>query len=147
MKIFFNRIFMAVFFILALCSLGLADEKITITTYYPSPYGSYQDLRADQMAIGSAYRQSTIASGTSLIVEGSVGIGTPTPDGSYKLDVIGLVNATGYYVGGIPGATGTATYIKTVTCNCSAAVGSCTCTTDTTIGTIAVNNGIVTTIN
>lgn len=31
------------------------EESVTITTYYPSPYGVYHELRVDQMAIGSAY--------------------------------------------------------------------------------------------
>lgn len=34
----------AVFFILSLFSLGFCEESMTITTYYPSPYGSYRQL-------------------------------------------------------------------------------------------------------
>ena len=29
-------------------------EQLTITTYYPSPYGVYNQLRANSMAVGSA---------------------------------------------------------------------------------------------
>jgi hypothetical protein len=45
--------------ILGLCvSFGLlifpclAQEEITITTYYPSPYGSYDELQSNKMAVG-----------------------------------------------------------------------------------------------
>lgn len=39
-----NLIAITIVFIFILFSLSLAEEQITITTYYPSPYGSYQDL-------------------------------------------------------------------------------------------------------
>ena len=54
-----------------------ADETITLTTYYPAPYGIYKELRADGMAIGFAYRYSpaSLTDGV-LIVSDSVGIGT-----------------------------------------------------------------------
>ena len=40
-------------FILGFISLSFADETLTITTYYPSPYGSYQDLYvANTLGIG-----------------------------------------------------------------------------------------------
>lgn len=78
MKKIFNLMLLAMFFILAAFSLSSAEEQITLTTYYPSPYGSYHELRADQMAIGSAYRYSSLYDGL-LIVSGSVGVGTPSP--------------------------------------------------------------------
>ncbi len=59
-------------------------ENITITTYYPAPYGVYKEIRADQMSVGSTYRTKTLSDGD-LIVEGNVGIGTPAPVA--KLDV------------------------------------------------------------
>jgi len=44
----------AVFFILSLFSLGFCEESFTITTYYPSPYGSYNELYvADKLGIGT----------------------------------------------------------------------------------------------
>jgi hypothetical protein len=81
---------------LLVVALSFAQEKITITTYYPSPYGSYRELRAQRMALGEnfygsaycwepdtcAYKiDNTPAAGvlnsgnTDLIVEGRLGIG------------------------------------------------------------------------
>lgn len=65
-----------------------AQEQITITTYYPAPYGIYREIRTDQLAIGTAYRTSALADG-SLIVSGNTGLGTPTP--SQRLDVNGAI--------------------------------------------------------
>lgn len=81
-----NIIGIAIFFILGLFSLGFSEESITITTYYPSPYGSYNELRANQMSIGSSYTSSSLSDGN-LIVAGNVGIGTAEP--GVKLDVAG----------------------------------------------------------
>lgn len=66
------------------CNLALAQETITITTYYPAPYGSYAEL--------------TTTNNTYLATEGGkVGIGTTTPGA--KLEVSGQVKITG----GLPG--------------------------------------------
>ncbi len=74
-------------------------ETITITTYYPAPFGVYKELRAKRMAIGDNYYDASgyawgvnIDSNADLVVEGNVGIGTITPqdlqDGrDIKLDV------------------------------------------------------------
>ncbi|MDD5568157.1 MAG: hypothetical protein PHY88_03010, partial [Candidatus Omnitrophica bacterium] len=32
-----------------------AEDTLTITTYYPSPYGVYRELRAKRIAIGDDY--------------------------------------------------------------------------------------------
>jgi hypothetical protein len=68
---------------------SFAEERITLTTYYPAPYGVYRELRADMMAIGSAYRNVPLVNGR-LLVEGAVGIGTTNP--SATLEVLGDVN-------------------------------------------------------
>ena len=84
-----KKLFLACAAIFMVSFLAYADESITITTYYPSPYGSYNELRATRMAIGSDYINSvsycwsgsctnTIPAATNLIVEGNVGIGTTT---------------------------------------------------------------------
>lgn len=82
----------SVFFILILSSSAFS-ENISITTYYPSPYGSYQELRVNQMSVGSGYAATALANGN-LLIQGQVGIGTITP-GVYKVQVIGNVDIQG----------------------------------------------------
>ena len=80
-------------------ALVFAEEKLTITTYYPSPYGSYRELRAKRMAIGEDYIKTDLATGycwgggclnaipdpnpeghrINLVVQDHVGIGTFNP--------------------------------------------------------------------
>ncbi len=73
----------------------VVSEALTISTYYPSPYGSYGELRAQRVAIGDNYMNvalhcwdgtgvctNTIPTATDLVVEGSVGIGTSNPTGN-----------------------------------------------------------------
>lgn len=92
-------------------SFCLAEESITITTYYPSPYGVYKELRAKRTAVGDNYYDSsgycwegtcttTIDSGADLIVEGNVGIGTTSPTAT--LHVNGDIKAVLPNIGGSP---------------------------------------------
>jgi len=80
------------------------QEQITITTYYPSPYGNYRELRAQRMAIGDTYVvgssycwegtcTTTIDPNAVLVVEGNVGIGTTSPGA--RLDVNGQIRIRG----------------------------------------------------
>ena len=77
-----------------------AEDTLTITTYYPSPYGVYRELRAKRIAIGDDYidganytwQDTESGSGevdfnADLVVEGNVGIGTANP--SVTLDIGG----------------------------------------------------------
>ena len=85
----------ASFFIVGLFTLGFADETLTISTYYPSPFGSYRELTAHRMKIGRTYSSSgTTVGDNNLIVEGAVGIATSTLAG-YALNVNGNVLAAG----------------------------------------------------
>ncbi|MFA5063223.1 MAG: tail fiber domain-containing protein, partial [Candidatus Omnitrophota bacterium] len=94
---FFSFFFLS--FFLPCNSLLLAEDTLTITTYYPSPYGVYRELRAKRIAIGDDYidganytwQETESGSGevdfnADLVVEGNVGIGTVNPVG--KLNVI-----------------------------------------------------------
>lgn len=60
-------------------------EEIKMTTYYPSPYGSYKELSANRMKIGHNYSAQAVAD-DNLIVEGNVGIGITNPQA--KLDIM-----------------------------------------------------------
>src|SRR4030042_4713953 len=85
---------------LTLAFPALAQETITLTTYYPAPFGVYQELRSRRMAIGNTYVQQSvypwatvtppppaqISQDADLVVEGNVGIGTIDP-GIYQLKV------------------------------------------------------------
>jgi hypothetical protein len=77
-----------------------AEETISLTTYYPAPYGEY-----DSLSIGSGYTAST-TDGT-LTVEGSIGIKTQTPnaplvvyggEGSYTAPNFGSTNRGAIHV-------------------------------------------------
>jgi len=85
-----NGWLIAIVFILALpFSIFCEEEKITITVFYPSPYGSYNELVTNNLRIGAAYADIGITASTNgLIVEGNVGIGTSSP-GNVKLAIIG----------------------------------------------------------
>lgn len=63
-----------------------ATEQVTITTYYPAPYGVYREMRANQMAVGSSYRGSHLNDGT-LIVSDRLAIGTDSPSDSSALEI------------------------------------------------------------
>lgn len=91
-------VFFAFFFVFI--ATIFAQENITITTYYPSPNGVYQELRAAQMAIGDNYIDNSqfcwtgactnqIGANADLVVEGNVGIGAFNP--TAMLDVRGGV--------------------------------------------------------
>ncbi|OQB10994.1 MAG: hypothetical protein BWY16_00715 [Candidatus Omnitrophica bacterium ADurb.Bin205] len=89
-----NLLNFALFSILFFCSGATAAETITITTYYPSPCGSYDELRARKIAIGDNYFNTSsytwgiqVSAEADLVVEGRVGIGTASPVA--KLEVKG----------------------------------------------------------
>jgi hypothetical protein len=69
-----KRLFVVVFLVLCFMHLPHAEagEKITLSTYYPAPYGEYESL-----SVGSGYT-APLTDGN-LIVERRVGIGTTSP--------------------------------------------------------------------
>ncbi len=86
-------IFSAIFIF---ATIVLAAEEITITTYYPSPYGSYNSLQTDKLGVGDnnsdGFLNSADVPTTSgdVWIKGKVGIGIiPTQ----KLDVAGYIKA------------------------------------------------------
>jgi len=146
-------------FLLAVLGFGatLIAEEITLTTYYPAPYGAYNELTTT----GNTYLATTsgkvgiglLATDTiqnKLDVEGSVAIGASysgtspaapanglivqgnvgigtTDPGTNALKVNGTIDATNYSAGGAPGYSGTF---------------------DDGFGkTVTVTNGIITSVN
>ena len=115
-------------FLLAILGFGatLMAEDITLTTYYPAPYGAYDELTTT----GNTYLATTAGN--------VVGIGTATVTAGVRLDVSGTINATAYSVGTTSGAANTTiTYVKSVDFVAQSV----------TTGAITVVNGIVTQIN
>jgi hypothetical protein len=79
MKSYKAWLFLFVLVIIATISWA---EDLTITTYYPSPTGSFNTLRVNQLAVGSgsAYKSASITNFTDgAIIQGNVGIGTTRP--------------------------------------------------------------------
>ena len=142
-----------IFFLGTVFCFSQTDEQITITTYYPSPYGVYRELVVDRdltdnadtimgfsvdidesgtntgTVTGLDVDVSGVASGTvyaATFQGGNVGIGIATPTSA--LDVNGTIDATSYSVGGTAGYNGDITVGD-------GAGGTCT---------ITVTNGIIT---
>ena len=49
-----GRIFMAALFCVLCAGVYSIAEEITLTTYYPAPYGNYEELQATKFAVGSS---------------------------------------------------------------------------------------------
>ncbi len=82
-------------FVLCFFSVFAFAEEITITTYYPSPYGSYNALQVDKLGVGDNDDSGTFTSADvpstsgEVWIKGDVGIGTDNPGA--KLDVAGSI--------------------------------------------------------
>ena len=88
-----SRALAAILFAVLCLGISSIAEEITLTTYYPAPYGNYEELQATKLAVGSA---------TTM----------PTTDGD--LEVGGNINAASYSVGGTAGHTNTYTVVTSV---------------------------------
>ncbi|TRZ51219.1 MAG: hypothetical protein D4S01_05310 [Dehalococcoidia bacterium] len=67
----------------SICYAADETEEITLTTYYPAPYGEYDELRTSKMVVGENF--SMPQNTGDLLVEGKVGIGTDRPQGALDL--------------------------------------------------------------
>lgn len=74
-----------------------SEEIFTIETYYPAPYGVYNEMRAKRMAVGDTYYNGSqycwsgscsnpINATTDLIVQGRVGIGMVRPQANLEVN-------------------------------------------------------------
>ncbi|MBN1913844.1 MAG: hypothetical protein JW788_05520 [Candidatus Omnitrophica bacterium] len=90
MTVKLKAFYFGMFFIFFLPLPSFSEEVLTLTTYYPSPYGSYRELSAQRMKVGVKFSGYPIAD-NNLIVEGKIGVGTTAP--SEALEVNGHVLA------------------------------------------------------
>jgi len=95
-----SKCFLFIFFVLVIFAPVVFAEDITITTYYPSPYGSYSSLFTDKLGVGdnngdSLFSSSDVPTITGYVwIKGNVSIGTTTS--TYKLTLNGQPGANGY---------------------------------------------------
>ncbi|MCX5706227.1 MAG: tail fiber domain-containing protein [Candidatus Omnitrophica bacterium] len=72
--------------LLVMTIASYAEEKLTITTYYPAPQGPCNELRCNKAALGDNFKNATnrwgseISTNADLVVEENVGIGTLKPN-------------------------------------------------------------------
>ena len=78
-------ILLALFLVTVVSGVVYAEEEITLSTFYPAPYGDYDELAANKMVVGPTY--AIPANDGDLVVEGYVGIGTTTPGAPLDLAV------------------------------------------------------------
>ncbi|MFH1853787.1 MAG: hypothetical protein ABH815_00555 [Candidatus Omnitrophota bacterium] len=108
--------FFAVILFVVLC-IGvsvIAEEVITLTTYYPAPFGNYIELQATKFAVGSSTAMPTV-DGDLAAVRIAVGSSAtmPTVDGDLTAD--GTIQAnTGFNINGTAGHAGTYTVVTDV---------------------------------
>lgn len=84
-----------ILFALFLMTISLAfaqEDSITITTYYPSPYGSYNQLQTKSLGVGDNNDDGAIDNGDvpstpgDAWIAGKVGIGTTAPKAKLEVD-------------------------------------------------------------
>jgi hypothetical protein len=130
-KRFYALPFFIIFFLVIPC-ISLAEETLTITTYYPSPYGVYREMRAKRIAIGDNYINhpdytweeldgdgGEVDYLADLVVEGNVGIGTVRP----KAKQHNLITARSAAFSAADGSTWHDLIIQNPNNNLNAAVG------------------------
>jgi hypothetical protein len=92
---------LVLFLVLSLFAYAFAEESLTITTYYPSPYGSYNELSTNKLALGGE------GSATSPMNKGSIRFNeilTGNPTGSAgELAYFGSSVGFKYHGGGSTG--------------------------------------------
>lgn len=89
--------------LMVVCLLPLSvfaeEEKLTITTYYPSPVGVYQELQTSKLAVGDVNNDGSIGAGDlstvaddNAAVAGSLTVGN-SAGSAVRLTVNGQIRA------------------------------------------------------
>lgn len=66
------------------------EDVISITTYYPAPYGSYIELAARRIRVGTTYGDyGHTVPDSCVTIEGAIGLGTETPSPNARMTVWG----------------------------------------------------------
>jgi hypothetical protein len=127
-----KKIKFIVIFTFGLFSLCFAaEESITITTYYPSPYGSYNELATNRLAVGDSNGSGGLDAADQPNRDGDIRLkpqtGDPTswPAGTRGKFAYSSTQDSMYHHNGsawVASGGGNACYV-----NYSSAVGSCRC--------------------
>ncbi len=90
-----KKFLICVFCSLICVSCVYAQETLTITTYYPSPYGVYNQLQTNSLGVGDNDNDGGLDSGDvpttagDVWIKGNVGIGTTGPNAKLSLTTTG----------------------------------------------------------
>jgi hypothetical protein len=89
--------FLLLFLFSSLSLFAQTEDSITITTYYPSPHGVYNQLQTNSFGVGDNNNDGTLENGDvpttagDVWIKGNVGIGTTNPAAGFILDIRGNV--------------------------------------------------------
>jgi len=121
-----RKVYIAVLVVMAVLIIGIVyAEQMTFSTYYPAPFGVYNQMVVRTLGVGDMNDDGSInyldapdpndeGQANDLWVAGNVGIGTTDPEA--KLQIIGAIRAGG-------GADGTSTVLYSGTCESGSPAG------------------------
>ncbi|MBU1061666.1 MAG: hypothetical protein KJ952_02970 [Candidatus Omnitrophica bacterium] len=97
--------------------ISVIAEEITLTTYYPAPYGAYVQLAVESLGVGDNNSSGAVdgndvpSTSGDVWIEGNVGIGIGAVAPNSELEVAGTIRAnTAFNFNGTDGHTGAAAY-------------------------------------
>ncbi|MDD5020062.1 MAG: hypothetical protein PHH75_08080 [Candidatus Omnitrophica bacterium] len=91
----FTIVLGAFLMLFCLASFVFAQDQITITTYYPSPFGIYSDLRASRIAVGNS---RPFGNSGEVTWGGSNSVGSLTNDQGASIELGGTLGGYTPYI-------------------------------------------------